>query len=69
MSSSIVETLKDTKQHWGNIGGHQVMSQKCQGTSEKEEFFVSFLKQQGTSRRHQMTTIVPNKCEGDIKQR
>jgi hypothetical protein len=42
MSSSIVETLKDTKQHWGSIGGHQVVSRKCQGTSEKRFLFCFF---------------------------
>lgn len=53
-------TLGDTRWCWENAKGHQ---------KEKGELFVPFLRQQGTSRRHQMTTIVPNKCEGDIEQR
>lgn len=57
MSNSIVETLKDTKQHWGNIGGHQVVSRKCQGTSEKRFLFCFFSQAtrdiKKTSRGHQ----------------
>jgi hypothetical protein len=36
-----METLKDTKQHWRNIGGHQVVSRKCQGSIRKKVSFLS----------------------------
>jgi hypothetical protein len=42
MSNSIVQTLKDTKQHWGDIGVHQAVLRKCQGTSEKRGVFCFF---------------------------
>lgn len=63
---------KDVKQHSGNTERHQATLGKHWGTpsgvkkmprehQKKGFFFVSFLRQQGTSRGHQMTTIVPNK--------
>ncbi len=64
-----METLKDTKQHWGKHWGTPGSVEKMpRDIKKKGEFFVSFLKQQGTSRRHQMTRNCAHKCEGDIEQ-